>query len=71
MITRRVPFAWAHWVLAARRAGAATLRDLAAALSARGVPAPAGGHIWHPQQVKRVLAAAAAAAAAPQDGAAP
>jgi hypothetical protein len=53
----------------ARRAGATTLRDLAAALTARGVTAPAGGHRWHPQQVRRVLAAAAADA--PQDGAAP
>jgi DNA invertase Pin-like site-specific DNA recombinase len=39
----------------ARRAGAATLRELAAALTARGVPAPAGGHAWHPQQVRRLL----------------
>jgi DNA invertase Pin-like site-specific DNA recombinase/predicted DNA-binding WGR domain protein len=46
----------------AKRAGARTLRELAAALAARGVPAPAGGHAWHPQQVRRVLAAAAAAA---------
>ncbi len=40
---------------AARRAGATTLRELAAALTARGVPAPAGGRAWHPMQVKRVL----------------
>jgi hypothetical protein len=30
---------------------------VAAALTARGVPAPAGGRIWHPMQVKRVIAA--------------
>jgi DNA invertase Pin-like site-specific DNA recombinase len=52
----------------ARRAGAVTLRELAAALTARGVPAPAGGHAWHPQQVRRLLAAAAVAEA---EGAAP
>jgi DNA invertase Pin-like site-specific DNA recombinase len=43
----------------ARRAGATTLRELAAALTARGVPTPAGGHrAWHPQQVRRLLACA-------------
>jgi hypothetical protein len=47
---------------------ATTLRDLAAALAARGVPAPAGGHAWRPEQVRRVLASAAAAA--PREGAA-
>jgi DNA invertase Pin-like site-specific DNA recombinase len=52
----------------ARRAGAMTLRELAAALIARGVPTPAGSHAWRPQQVRRVLAAAAAAEA---EGAAP
>lgn len=45
------------YVEAARRAGAKTLRELAAALTARGVPAPAGGRAWHPMQVKRVVAA--------------
>ena len=30
---------------------------LAAALTARGVPAPAGGQGWHPMQVKRVVEA--------------
>ncbi len=43
----------------ARRAGATTLRELAAALTARGVPTPAGGrHAWHPQQVRRLLGCA-------------
>jgi DNA invertase Pin-like site-specific DNA recombinase len=43
------------YVEAARRAGARTLRELAAALTSRGVPAPAGGRAWHPMQVKRVI----------------
>ncbi|SDB73998.1 recombinase family protein [Belnapia rosea] len=43
------------YVEAARRAGAKTLRELAMALTARGVPAPAGGLAWHPMQVKRVI----------------
>jgi DNA invertase Pin-like site-specific DNA recombinase len=45
------------YVEAAQRAGARTLRELAAALTARGVPAPAGGRAWHPMQVKRVVEA--------------
>jgi len=43
------------YVEAARRAGASTLRELAAALTARGVPTPAGRRAWHPMQVKRVV----------------
>jgi DNA invertase Pin-like site-specific DNA recombinase len=43
------------YVEAARRAGCTTLREVAAALTARGVPAPAGGRAWHPMQVKRVV----------------
>ena len=40
----------------ARRAGATTLQQLAAALEARGVPTPSGcGSRWHPVQVARVL----------------
>ena len=39
----------------ARRAGAATLQQLADALTARGVPTPSGrGARWHPVQVARV-----------------
>ncbi len=49
------------YVEAARRAGASTLRELAAALTARGVPTPAGRHAWRPEQVRRVLATPAAA----------
>jgi DNA invertase Pin-like site-specific DNA recombinase len=41
----------------ARRAGAATLAEIAAALMARGVPAPRGGHRWAPAQVRRVMRA--------------
>jgi DNA invertase Pin-like site-specific DNA recombinase len=43
------------YVEAARSAGCKTLREVAAALTARGVPAPAGGRAWHPMQVKRVV----------------
>jgi hypothetical protein len=45
------------YVEAARRAGAATLRQLAAALTARGVPTPTGRHAWAPEQIRRVLTA--------------
>ena len=40
----------------AKRAGASTLQELAAALGARGVPTPSGhGTRWHPAQVGRVM----------------
>ncbi|WP_426960394.1 recombinase family protein [Muricoccus radiodurans] len=42
---------------AAKRAGAATLAEIADALMARGVPAPRGGSRWSPAQVRRALAA--------------
>ena len=38
-----------------RRARAATLQQLADALTARGVRAPRGGERWHPWQIRRVL----------------
>ena len=60
--TRRGSAALLPLVEQARRAGAATLRELAAALTARGVPTPAGRHAWRPEQVRRVLATSAAAA---------
>ena len=41
-----------------RAAGATTLRDLASALNARGVPAPRGG-AWAPAQVRRLMLVAA------------
>jgi len=40
---------------AARRAGAATLQQLADALTARGVRAPRGGERWRIWHVRRVL----------------
>jgi DNA invertase Pin-like site-specific DNA recombinase len=43
-----------------RRAGAATLREIAAALEARGVRTPRGGSSWTATAVKRVLDRAAA-----------
>lgn len=39
----------------ARRAGAATLAEIAEALMARGVPAPRGGQRWAPAQVRRIM----------------
>ncbi len=53
----------APYLSAARKAGAATLAELAAALTARGVATPSGRGAWHPAQVSRVLAYATAAAA--------
>ena len=44
------------YIEAARRAGARTLRELAEALTNRGVPTPAGKGPWRPEQVRRVLA---------------
>jgi DNA invertase Pin-like site-specific DNA recombinase len=40
----------------ARKAGATTLAELAAALTARGVATPSGRGSWHPATVSRVLA---------------
>jgi DNA invertase Pin-like site-specific DNA recombinase len=39
--------------------GAQTLRDIGAALTARGVQTPRGGTAWHPSQVRNLLARAA------------
>lgn len=44
------------YLVAARRAGATTLQQLADALTARGVRTPRGGDRWRPEQVKRVMA---------------
>jgi hypothetical protein len=41
---------------AAERAGAATLCELAAAVTARGIPTPAGRGARQPEQIRRVLA---------------
>ena len=44
------------FIESAKRAGASTLQELAAALDARGVPTPSGhGARWHPAQVGRVM----------------
>ena len=43
------------YIEAARGAGARTLRELAEALSSRGVPTPAGKGPWRPEQVRRLL----------------
>lgn len=43
-------------VAAARKAGCSSLRDIAGALTARGIKTPMGGEVWHPSQVQRVLA---------------
>jgi DNA invertase Pin-like site-specific DNA recombinase len=38
-----------------RKSGADTLRDIAAALTARGVETPRGNNDWHPSQVSNLL----------------
>lgn len=43
------------YITAARRAGATSLRQIAAALTARGVRTPMGREMWGPSQVQRVL----------------
>ncbi len=45
------------YVEAARRAGAHSLREIAEALTSRGVRTPGGGSTaWRPEQVRRLLA---------------
>lgn len=48
------------YIKAAQKAGAATLAQVAEALTARGVRTPAGKATWAPAQVQRVLARAGA-----------
>ncbi|MDU7519891.1 MAG: recombinase family protein [Roseomonas mucosa] len=43
------------YITAARRAGATTLRQTAAALTARGVRTPMGKEVWSVSQVRRVV----------------
>jgi DNA invertase Pin-like site-specific DNA recombinase len=43
------------YIDAARKAGCRSLRELAQALTARGIKTPAGGQQWNPSQVKRIL----------------
>lgn len=54
---RRRAAAVLPYIEGARRAGAATLAEIAEALMARGVPAPRGGPRWSPAQVRRTLLA--------------
>ena len=42
------------FILAAQKAGASSLREIAAALTARGIQPPRG-ESWHPQMVRRIL----------------
>jgi hypothetical protein len=56
---RRRAAAVLPYVEQARRAGASTLADIAAALMARGVPTPRGGRCWSPAQVRRAMLTAA------------
>lgn len=46
------------FILAARKAGAESLSQVAIALTARGIRPPSGGDRWHPSQVWRVERAA-------------
>jgi DNA invertase Pin-like site-specific DNA recombinase len=43
------------FITAAQRAGCVSLREIAAALTARGINPPSGGAIWHPAQVSRAI----------------
>jgi DNA invertase Pin-like site-specific DNA recombinase len=43
------------FIEAAKRAGCTSLREIATALTARGVHPPSGGDRWHASQVRRVL----------------
>jgi DNA invertase Pin-like site-specific DNA recombinase len=46
------------YITAARKAGAGSLSQIAAALTARGIHPPSGGQSWHPSQVWRIERAA-------------
>jgi hypothetical protein len=45
----------APFIVAARRAGAVTLREIADAMEARGIRTPGGLTCWHPATVLAVL----------------
>jgi DNA invertase Pin-like site-specific DNA recombinase len=53
------------FISAAQKAGATSLREIARALTARGIQPPGGGEAWQAEQVRRILGAAADNAAAP------
>jgi DNA invertase Pin-like site-specific DNA recombinase len=44
------------YITAARAAGCLTFREIAEALTARGIRPPMGGEVWHAGQVHRILA---------------
>jgi len=46
------------FIRAAQKAGAISLREIARALTARGIQPPGGGEMWHARQVSRILGAA-------------
>ena len=46
------------FIRAAQKAGAISLREIARALTARGIQPPGGGETWHARQVSRILGAA-------------
>jgi len=48
------------FIEAAKRAGCISLRQIADALTARGISPPSGGDRWHAQQIRRIIAKAAA-----------
>lgn len=48
------------YIAAAQKAGATSLRQIAAALTARGIEPPSGGDAWHAVQVRRIMLKAAA-----------
>jgi DNA invertase Pin-like site-specific DNA recombinase len=43
------------YIVAAQQAGAKSLRQIAAALTNRGIQPPSGGDVWHAQQVRRIV----------------
>jgi hypothetical protein len=49
------------YIEAAKKAGAISLRQIAEALTNRGIQPPSGGASWHAIQVKRIIERAAKA----------
>ena len=52
------------YIAQAKGAGAASLPQIAAALTARGIQPPSGGESWHANQVRRIIQKAASTVAA-------
>jgi DNA invertase Pin-like site-specific DNA recombinase len=57
------------YIEAARKAGATSLRDIADALTARGIQPPSGGDRWHACQVRRIVSRLTPAVASSFDAA--